>query len=161
MRPMAERKAKRKSRWGWWLLVIVIIVVLVVAVPNLFHKYLVPQPGEASHVSALRTICTANVQFQYTHPKQGYARSLKELGDEGYIDKALASGEKSGYRFEYVAGKPDKDGLIEEYHITARPLRYGTGWNATGKNSIYSDESCDMHINREDRAPTKNDPPLS
>jgi hypothetical protein len=150
---------RRKSHWGWWVIGILLVAgIAVVAVPNFLRGYFGPGAGgETSFVSSIRTICTANVSYQYSHPKQGYARTLADLGpkDGNYIDAVLASGEKSGYRYEYVA-RPESSGIIEHYRVTARPEVYGK----TGERSLYSDESCDIHTTKEDRAPTASDPPL-
>ncbi len=162
MRPMPERKpksGKKSSHWGRWVLLLIVIAALALAVPYLLKRYQMGHAGEASFVGAMRTICTANVNFQYTHPKQGYARSLKELADAAYIDQALGSGEKSGYRFQYVAGKPGPNG-IDDYHVSARPMRYGSGWMGDGITSLYSDDGCVIHYTREDRAATAKDPTL-
>jgi hypothetical protein len=161
---MAERKpapkpGRRKSRaWVWWVLGIVLIAgLVVVAIPNVLHRHFMDSGAETPSVSSMRTICTANVSYEYGHPKQGYAKSLADLGpkDGNYIDAALASGRKAGYRFEYTA-KPGANGIIEQYRVTAQPESRGV----SGKRSFYMDENCEIHNTKEDRAATAADPIL-
>jgi len=141
----------------WWVLGILLVVgVALVAAPNLLHRYFVQSASETMEVSAMRAICSANVSYEYGHPKQGYARKLEDLGpkDGNYIDAILASGEKSGYKYEYIA-RPEASGIIERYRVTARPRNH-----EKGQRSFFSDESCDIHTTEEDRPATAADPKL-
>jgi hypothetical protein len=146
---------KGEHKFLWWTVGISIVLIIgAIAIPNLLHKYYVRSAADAPFVSSLRTICTANVSYEYGHPKQGYAKALADLGpkDGNFIDAALASGVKSGYRFEYTA-KPGANGLIEQYRVTARPQE-------RGGRSAYMDDSCEIHTTMEDRAATAADPKL-
>jgi hypothetical protein len=40
----------------------------------------------------------------------------------GLIEETLASGERSGYRFTYAAGKRDKSGRVINYTVRADPI---------------------------------------
>ena len=159
-KPMPSRKPKSRSHWGWWLFVLLVIAGLLVyfKFPQLLHLPWTQSGNAAVAAPSLDKICSANVGYQYSHPKQGYAPSLQDLGPEGaqFIDTPLATGEKSGYRFQYVA-HPESSGLIEHYQVNARPRRYG----ADGKRSFYTDEDCDVHFTDDDRAATKKDPVLA
>jgi hypothetical protein len=160
MPSMPPRKKQSSSHWGWWLFVLLVIAGLLVyfKYPQLLHLPWSQPSGSTQAAPALDKICSANVSFQYSHPKQGYAASLQELGPEGaqYVDRPLATGEKSGYRFQYVA-RPESSGLIEHYQVNARPQHYGVD----GKRSYYSDEDCDVHYTDEDRAATRKDTVLT
>jgi hypothetical protein len=153
-----QRSKRRAHAWIWVLLALGVIGAAVYWYwPDIQYRYLLPRSGTAFS-SSLNTICAANVYYQYSHPRQGYASSLQELGPQGgnYFDSALASGEKSGYRYEYVA-RPEPSGRIEHYRVTARPMHYGS----EGKRSYYTDEGCEVHWTDEDRAATALDPVLA
>jgi hypothetical protein len=155
-RPPQQRRQSKSHAWIWWVLLIIIVGgVGYWAWPKYLRGRFGPGvAGEAAFISSLRTICTANVSYEYGHPKQGYAKTLADLGpkDGNFIDVALASGVKSGYRFEYIA-KPGANGLIEQYRVTARPQE-------RGGRSAFMDDSCEIHTTMEDRAATAADPKL-
>lgn len=159
---MAERKRKPKKRShrGWWLFALLLLLAAAAAyyfgVPKALRRYYSSAPAPSADVAGMRAICSANVSYQYAHPKEGYAKTLADLGPKGgnYIDSALASGQKGGYRYEYVA-KPGPGGRVDEYRLSARPLSY-----SNGERSYYSDDECDIHWTKEDRAATAGDPKL-
>jgi hypothetical protein len=158
MRSMPQRKNKSGSHWGWWLLVLLVIAGLLVyfKYPSLLYlPFTGEQSGTSMNVWGLKAICSANVSYQYAHPKQGYAASLQELGPQGaqYIDMQLATGEKSGYRYQYTP-KRAANGLIEGYAVSARPLV------KSGGRSYFSDDGCEIHWTGENRAATAADPKL-
>ena len=158
-RKPAPKQRKPKSRaWVWWVLVIVIAGgIAYVAWPNFRRAYFgAGSAGETMEVSSMRSICSANVSYEYAHPKQGYARTLADLGpkDGNYIDAVLATGEKSGYHYEYVS-RPEASGIVEHYRVTARPRVH-----EAGRRSFYMDESCEIHATKDDRAATVADPIL-
>jgi hypothetical protein len=126
------------------------------------------QPGsaanQASAVGALRTFNTAEVTYAsiYTH---GFSPDLKSLGrasgtpsesNAGLIDPTLTSGTRNGYKFLYTPGPKDSSGTITTYSIVARPVEFGR----TGHNSYYTDQSCVIRSTDEDRAASRDDPPL-
>lgn len=143
---------KTRSLWKWTL-GLALLGLIVVGVPTIVRRYFVPPPAEATFVSSLRTICSANVSFEYGHPKQGYARTLIQLRDNNLIDATLGSGMKGDYRFEY-SGEPDDKGRVPAYHVTARPASKGGG------RSAYMDDGCVIHTTKDDRAATASDPAL-
>jgi hypothetical protein len=53
------------------------------------------------------------------------------------IDSILASGAKSGYRFNYAAAATDPSGNVISYTITATPLVPGS----SGQRSFFTDQS--------------------
>jgi type IV pilus assembly protein PilA len=128
--------------------------------------------SESMAVSNLREIKTAAVSYQSQH-KIGYPPSLVALGPPApnekpscraadLIDPLLASGEKSGYVFTYTPGpsveKPAAGcpSGVQAYTVAARPLRY----QETGTRSFFTDETGVIRSTSEDRAATKDDPPL-
>ncbi len=146
-------------------LVILILVILSTISPvNLLRSR--TAANQASAVSSLRTINTAEVTYSSRY-NSGYSPSLSALGEggagsqptpsaAGLIDSVLASGVKSGYRITYVSGLPDKTGHIKTYTVVARPVEYGK----SGKMSFFTDESGVICQTEEDRPATAKDPPL-
>ena len=117
----------------------------------------------------LRTIGTSAITYWSTY-ENGYPPSLASIGPSesgneytcraaGLIDKAMASGEKWGYVFEYIPGPPvDKPAPgcppgVKSYTVTARPLKYGQ----TGRCSYYTDDTLLMTFTDEDRPATPQD----
>ena len=101
-------------------------------------------PPEASRVflnqrSAVRSIddvSLAERNYAARHPEAGYACNLNDLGEQGFVDGVLASGIKSGYRFE-IRCLQDGGQHITNYTVTAVPLSPGT----TGKYALCSNQS--------------------
>jgi hypothetical protein len=149
--------AQGKSNALWWVLGIgiLVIAVLAVAVPMYLHKYVESNAAETPSISNLRTICTANVSYQFGHPDQGFASSLADLGAAKLIDPALAKGEKNNYRFLYLP-RPDNGAKVEHFTVVARPVKREPG----SMNSYLVDENCKIRFTREDRAPKPSDPEI-
>ncbi|HLY60420.1 MAG TPA: hypothetical protein VKV95_06600 [Terriglobia bacterium] len=87
--------------------------------------------GESvSPVGTLHTINTAAITYssQYRHgfPLRlsylGYDPSKEDDQAAGLIDEMLASGTKAGYRFYYVAGPVDSQGMVLTYAVHADPV---------------------------------------
>jgi hypothetical protein len=97
-------------------------------------------------VLSLRTINTAAMTYWSQFEDAGFPPTLAALGPlkgqkpyasaeeilkggsksaAGLIDEVLASGTESGYRFTYVAGKPDSTGRIVRYAVHADPVTPG------------------------------------
>jgi type IV pilus assembly protein PilA len=124
------------------IVVSIILILLTVAVP----KYIKAQMGarETAAVEAIKTIQTSEFQYQSTYNR--FANSLQELGPPasgpdtqsagGYIDNALASGEKGGYRFTLTGNNGG-------YVITAVPVTFGS----SGGRTFYSDQNGVIHQN--------------
>ncbi len=114
-------------------------------------------PNESSAIGAMRTFNTALITYASTYPQIGFPETIVVLGGTGgdpahagLIDARLASGEKSGYGFEY-----HKDSQYA-YSIVGRPLKYGE----TGTRSFFTDQSGVIRFTDEDRAATASDRPL-
>ena len=112
------------------LLVVVIIIAIVaaIAIPNLLASR--RSANEASAVSSMRTIHSAQATYQATvGGNVNYAPDLATLGapttpdPNGLIDTALATGQKSGYDFVVTAP------AAQVYCGTAAPSTPGTTGN--------------------------------
>jgi type IV pilus assembly protein PilA len=112
----------------------VILIIAAIAIPNLLRAR--QHANEAAAIGAIRTINTAAVT--YISETNSYPETLADLEQKGYIDATLASGTKSGYRFEYSAVDGDGDGTREHYSVIAIPMSMG----ASGNRSFCSDESA-------------------
>jgi len=112
------------------LLVVVIIIAIVaaIAIPNLLASR--RSANEASAVSSLRTIHSAQATYQATTGGNvNYAADLATLAavnspdTSGLIDTALGGGAKSGYTFTVVATAP------QVYCAEGHPQTVGTTGN--------------------------------
>jgi prepilin-type N-terminal cleavage/methylation domain-containing protein len=102
------------------LLVVVIIIAIVaaIAIPNLLASR--RAANEASAISSLRTIHSAEASYQATTGQNtGYA-TLAALGTGGLIDGTLSAGTKSGYAFVLDAA------TSQVYCATAKASTKGT-----------------------------------
>jgi hypothetical protein len=118
-----------------------------------------PASNEASAISALRNINTAQSVYVEEHPETGFAVSLQERGPSlgaGLIDGVLASGVKSRYIITMAAAPAGPDGRIKQYTLIARPQRFGKDET----RSFFTDESGVFHATSENRIPTIHDPAL-
>jgi hypothetical protein len=76
-----------------------------------------PSNPQQSAMGSIRTIGTAQGLF---HDKKGRYGTWQEIADEGFIGPALATGIKSGYRFEIRLGE-------KEFEAFATPVKVGKG----------------------------------
>lgn len=120
----------------------VILIVAAIAIPNLLSAR--RSANEASAIGSMRTIVVAQAQYQAEYAK--YSPSLTALGpgsgqageeSAGFIDEALASGQKNGYLFTYTPIDADGDGVFERFSLNADPITPGT----TGRRHFYVDET--------------------
>jgi type II secretory pathway pseudopilin PulG len=119
------------------------LIVAAVAIPNLLRSRIAA--NEASAVGSVRTINVAEITYQVTYPKRGYAPSLGKLGPNhadpekatperaDLIDDSLATEDcsadgwcsKSGYRFNLKG--ICKLNVCSGYAVTATPVSSKTG----------------------------------
>lgn len=78
------------------LVLAIVALVVVIARPGLVRGRRAVNEEEA--IGALRTLAVVEERYQNRHPSTGFTCSLDELLHEGLIDRALASGARSGYR---------------------------------------------------------------
>src|SRR5215469_10517372 len=109
------------------IVVAIILIIAAIAIPNLLRARM--QANEASAVSSIHAINTAEISYATLFPTVGFAPTLSSLGDGGttpcpgtsaascYIDSNLASGTKSGYLFSYTQDSSTTPSL--HYTITA------------------------------------------
>jgi hypothetical protein len=92
-------------------------------------------------VESIRTLNLAEHEYVARHPDRGFACNLSDFGKHGseplsrvaLVDRVLASGTKSSYRFEVrCVGDQKPTG----YTITAIPMEPGT----TGKYALCTDQ---------------------
>jgi hypothetical protein len=108
--------------------------------------------NEASAVSGVRTISTAETAYAASYVAIGYSVALTDLGDGGssncvaiitracLIDSILAGGTKSGYLFTYAN---DGNTPAVGYAINADPSARGV----TGRRSFFSNEPGEIRFN--------------
>jgi type IV pilus assembly protein PilA len=128
------------------IVVAIILVISAIAVPNMIKARI--QANEASAISSIRTINTAQVTYAVTYPDVGYATDLARLGgptgggavssaSAGLLDWVLGCATqpcpKSGYLFNVVnpTGNP-----VDSYGVTAVPKIVGQ----SGQRGFCSDK---------------------
>src|SRR5579864_6561641 len=131
-----KRKQKGFSLIELLIVVAIILVIAAMAIPNLIRSKI--SANEASAISSMRTINTAQTTYDITYPQYGYADSLAKLAfpatgqpvDQnaaGLLDWVIGCPtqpcNKSGYLFSIVnpTGAP-----VNSYGITAFPAVRGT-----------------------------------
>ena len=132
------------------IVVSVILIIAAIAIPNFMRSKM--RANEASAVSSLRSITTAEVVYSTTY-NIGYSSSLPALGgnggvisasNAGLIDSVLSSGSKSGYTFSYAPTSSDANGNILTYTANADPALVGT----TGDGHYYVDQTSIIRMNQ-------------
>src|SRR5438094_4867330 len=141
------------------IVVAIILIIAAIAIPNLLRARIAA--NEASAVSSLRTINTAQVTYTTTYPTIGYASTLAILGPAAngcaagpastnacMIDFAMSSAAttaKSGYLFEVLntAGTP-----VTTYVTDAGPAT----WNQTGVRRFCSIEDAVLRFDSANNA---------
>ncbi len=100
--------------------------------------------NESSAVGSLRALSYRASQYFQAHPDVGFPTSMQSLvanypdtDSKWKLDEYLAKGEKSGYRFRYVAEELGTDRKVRHYKIFATPVSQ----NKTGVRHFYTDES--------------------
>ncbi len=116
------------------IVVAIILVIAAIAVPNMMRARI--QANEASAISSIRAVNTAQVTYAVTYPSVGYADDLAKLGaptsgsvssvNAGLLDWVLGCATqpcvKSGYRFVITSasGVP-----ISTYSVIGTPASVG------------------------------------
>ena len=138
-----EESAIREMSRGGDFDVAAVLIVAAIAIPNLLRSKIAA--NEASAVGMTRTINTAEITYQGTYPKRGYAPDLASLGPDprqpdatspdhaNFINETLGNATctgaawcpKSGYQFRITA--VCKLRSCKEYVVMATPVDANTG----------------------------------
>jgi type IV pilus assembly protein PilA len=123
------------------IVVAIILIIAAIAIPNLLHAKMAA--NEATAVSSIHAINTAEVSYSTANPTIGYSGALVDLGPTGgaYLDSTLAGGTKSGYNFLYVQDTSNTPST--GYTLNVDPVTRG----ASGQRSFYSDASNVIRYN--------------
>jgi type IV pilus assembly protein PilA len=127
------------------IVIAIILIIAAIAIPNLLRARM--QANEASAVTSIHALNTAEISYSSSFPTLGFSAALADLGDGGvtpcagsptascYIDQNLASGTKSGYLFTYTQDASSTPAL--HYTVNANPVTRGI----SGQRSFYSSDS--------------------
>jgi len=141
---LRHRNQKGFSLIELLIVVTIILIIAAIAIPNLMRSKI--QANETAAVGALKALTES--ALLYSNSYGGFPHALSDMGPAAggsgassasadLIDSVLASGVKSGYRFNYVAGTTDPAGNVQSYGITAIPVVPGS----TGQRSFFTDQS--------------------
>jgi len=153
------RKQKGFSLIELLIVVAIILIIASIAIPNLLRAKM--SANEAAAVQAVRTINTAQIEYNSMYPTVGFAATLAALGGTScappsptsscLIDSQLASGTKNGYAFALsgVTGTP-----ASTYQIIASPtapnqtgVRYFCSFSdAVPRAAVTAIATCDTSI---------------
>lgn len=178
LRPAAACRRPNRRESAFSLVELVVSVSILMTLAAIAYTAVLSalvRAHEASAVASLRTIRNAEEMYFITY-ESGYSDDLEELGppDPGdppsedaadLIPPDLASGTKSGYRFNYQKvgtipsggkkkGKKKKKIKAVLYTVTAEPLRVGT----SGNYFFYTDETGVIRSTYKKKASTSSPP---
>ena len=147
--PFRRRYLKRFEAAGFSLIELLIVVAIIliiaaIAIPQYLKSRM--QANEASAVSSIRAICSANTLYERNY-LNGFAPTLASLGpvpgggpptaaNADVLDPLVAGGIKSGYQFTYTSTSVG-GGPPEKFVINANPISAGQ----TGNRYFFADQS--------------------
>ena len=147
-----------KNRWFEVVLILLLLAVIGIVLTS-YALQLIERQFYPRSVNSLQTINTAEYQYKLSYPQRGYSRTLAELAGTQcgppseasacLIDQAIANATspatpKSGYVYTYVAGQPDKDGIIRTYSARSDPVTANSG-----TNHFYIDETGVLRVEKD------------
>jgi type IV pilus assembly protein PilA len=132
------------------IVVAIILIIAAIAIPNLMRSKMAA--NEASAVTSLRTITTAETTYSSSWGV-GYAADLPSLGGVAspclaiitnacLIDPILSTGTKSGYTFA-AAGNTPVGAVNGGFEVNATPLAVGQ----TGQRAFCADQTGVIRFN--------------
>jgi type II secretory pathway pseudopilin PulG len=122
---------------GYCSFIPVILIIAAIAIPNLLRARIAA--NESSAAATVRTIATAETTYASMYSDKGYTCELSELQKENLIEPSLASGQKTGYRFELRGCEAETPGGPNtKFQVVAYPITL----NTTGMKAFCSDESA-------------------
>ena len=135
---------------------IILVCAILLAILWITAWFAVPWKISGSKTEAESRARDAMVSIQQAinvyHTSEGsFPSSLESLGDA--VQKAAQAAQSSRYTLQYTPGRPDADGRVGGYTLTARPGNFGF-------LSFYTDETGVFRATREERAATVQDPPI-
>jgi type IV pilus assembly protein PilA len=113
------------------IVIAIIMTIAAIAMPNLLRAR--RSANEASAVTSLRAIGTAEMMYRASH---GVYSDMTGLRTDRAIDETLASGRKSGYIFGVLPGED----RASQFSVIAQP-QITEGLTATGVRHYFMDES--------------------
>ena len=144
------------------IVVAIILIIAAIAIPNLLRARIAA--NEASAVSAIRTVNTAEVSYQSAFPTTGYSANLGQLGPgaagttcpaggptsnfacliDSVLSNAITAGTaKSGFYYKETGVVGAGGTLILTYGVGAAP----SSFNQTGVRNFCSSEDGVIHYN--------------
>jgi hypothetical protein len=152
--PGAETTASKPGvrkiliRWG------ILLTVLLGAIWS-FLWFVVPErqgnptaQAEARAIESVGEVRTA-LRVYAAGQNGGYPRQFEALGDPARMAAQLA--QSVNYQIQYTPGPVEADGLIHTYVLQARAGNYGF-------RNFYTDDTSVVHVTRENRGATVQDP---
>jgi type IV pilus assembly protein PilA len=142
------KKQKGFSLIELLIVVAIILIIAAIAIPNFLRSKMAS--NEASAVSSLRTINTAEVAYFSTYSNQGYSANLASLGGAApcavattaaacLVDNVLAGASvapgKTGYVFTYVPSAGG--GIVTTYTVSGLPTTPGS----SGQRGFFTDQT--------------------